>query len=368
MKVVLLHDWLVDFRGGERVLEVFCEMFPDAPLYTLLYKKGSVAPLIEDRKIVASALNKIPGIYDHYRKFLPLFPWAASRLKIVEKADLVLSSSHCVIKGVPRPTQAKHICYVHSPMRYLYDRYDDYFGVDAPLYQRWGMKVFKGYLTRCDRSANDNVDVMLANSRFVQKRISTWYGRTSEVVHPFVELSDMQDIRKDIVKKEPFYLVVSAFAPNKKIDVAVRAFNKNGRILKIVGAGQQERALKALAKDNIEFLGRLPRKDILSYLSRARGLIFPGVEDFGITPLEALAAGTPVVAQRKGGVLDTLNQDVAEFFEKERGKSMEESLNEAIVNFEKRIFERDVLFSISENFSRKNFKKKMLDVVERVMK
>ena len=119
MKVVLLHDWLTDFRGGERVLEVFCEMFPNAPLYTLLYKKGTVGSLIENRKIVTSYLNKIPGIHKHYRKFLPLFPLAASQLKIVEKADLVLSSSHCVIKGVPRPSNAKHICYVHSPMRVL---------------------------------------------------------------------------------------------------------------------------------------------------------------------------------------------------------------------------------------------------------
>ena len=367
MKVVLLHDWLVDFRGGERVLEVFCEMFPCAPLYTLIHKKGTVGPLIEERKIVTSWLDKIPGIYSHYRKFLPLFPGAASGLKIIEKADLVLSSSHCVIKGVPHPPTAKHICYIHSPMRYLYDQYDHYFGLDAPLYQRWGMKVFKRYLTRRDLADNDNVDVMLANSQFVQKRISTWYQRSSEVVHPFVELSDVQDLRKKSVKKEPFYLVISAFAPNKRIDVAIRAFNRNGRVLKIIGAGQQEKMLKALAKDNIEFLGRLSREELLFHLSRARGLVFPGVEDFGITPLEALAVGTPVIAQRKGGVLDTLDESVAELFEEEAGKGMEKSLMEAIERFEKRTFERDVLFVRADRFSRENFKKKMINVIERVV-
>ena len=367
MRVVLLHDWLTDYRGGERVLEVFCEMFPQAPLYTLIYEKGSVGPLIEDRKIVASFLNRIPNIHTHYRKFLPLFPAAASRLKIVEKADLVLSSSHCVIKGVPAPSGAKHICYIHSPMRYLYDQYDHYFGPHAPLYQRWGMKIFKKYLTWRDLADNDNVDVMLANSRFVQKRISTWYQRSSEVVHPFVELSDVQEFRNKPVQKEPFYLVVSAFAPNKRIDMAIEAFNRNGRPLKIIGAGQQERMLRALAKGNIEFLGKLSRRELLSCLSRARGLVFPGIEDFGITPLEALAVGTPVIAQKKGGVLDTLDESVAEFFEEEEGKSMEESLGEAIIRFEKKTFERDVLFNRADGFSREKFKSKVAGIIERVM-
>ena len=367
MKVVLLHDWLTDFRGGERVLEVFCEIFPNAPLYTLLYKKGSASSLIEERKIVASWLNRIPGIHNHYRKFLPLFPLAASHLKIVEKADLVLSSSHCVIKGVRRPSGAKHICYIHSPMRYLYDQYENYFGFDTPLYQRWGMKVFKGYLTHRDLLDNKNVDVMLANSLFVQKRISTWYKRSSEVVHPFVELSDTQNFRQKVVEKEPFFLVVSAFAPNKKIDIAVKAFNKNGRSLKIIGTGQQKSILKALAKDNVQFLGRLSRQEVLYYLSRAQGLVFPGVEDFGITPLEALAVGTPVIAQKKGGVLDTLDESVAEFFEEEEGVALEESLAKAILIFEKREFDREHLFARADKFSRGNFKKKMLGIIERVM-
>ena len=230
------------------------------------------------------------------------------------------------------------------------------------------MKIFKKYLTQYDLCSNNNVDVMLANSRFVQKRILTWYKRYSEIVHPFVELSDIQSFRKENVEKEPFYLVLSAFAPNKKIDVAVKAFNENGRNLKIIGTGQQEGALKYLAQNNIEFLGKLSRKDVLCYLSRAQGLIFPGVEDFGITPLEALSVGTPVIAQKKGGVLDTLNKNVAEFFEKEEGKSIEESLTEAIVNFEKRSFEREVLFSQADSFSKNKFKKKMIDIVERVMR
>ena len=367
MKVVLLHDWLIDFRGGERVLEVFCEMFPSAPLYTLFYKKGMAGPLIEGRKIVASWLNQIPGIHTHYRKFLPLFPLAASQLKIVEEAELLLSSSHCVIKGVAKPPAAKHICYVHSPMRYLYDQYNSYFGSHAPIYQRWGMKVFKGYLTRCDLSDNDNVDVMLANSSFVQKRISTWYKRSSEVVHPFVETSDTINFSKKSIKKEPFYLMVSAFAPNKRIDVAVKAFNKNGRQLKIIGQGQQERELKALARSNVEFLGRLSRKEVLLHLSRAQGLVFPGIEDFGITPLEALSVGTPVIAQKKGGVLDTLDESVAEFFEEETRKNMEDSLNEAVVRFERRSFNRKALLSRPDKFSRQIFKKKMISIVEKVM-
>ena len=366
MKVVLLHDWLTDFRGGERVLEVFCEMFPEAPLYTLVYKKGSAGSVIEEREITTSWLNKIPKVHEHYRKLLPLFPSATSSLKIVEKVDLVLSSSHCVIKGVPRPKGAKHISYIHSPMRYLYDQYDNYFGSDAPLYQRWGMRMFKGYLTRWDIESNKNVDVLLANSRFVQERIMTWYKRSSEVVHPFVELGEIKEFRKKPMSKDQFYLVLSAFAPNKKIDIAVRAFNQNGRKLKIIGNGQQESWLKTMAKDNIEFLGRLSREDVLFYLSRAQALIFPGVEDFGITPLEALAVGTPVVAQKQGGVLDTLDESVAEFFGEE-GATMEISLSEAINRLEQRNFDREKLLARADRFSKKQFKEKIENIIERVM-
>lgn len=362
MKVVLLHDWLTGFRGGERVLEVFCELFPDAPLYTLLHKKGSVPKSIEGRKIVTSFLNEIPGIHDHYRKFLPLFPKAAESLKIIEEADLVLSSSHCVIKGVKKPNGAKHISYIHSPMRYLYDQYDNYFGPSAPWYQRLGIKFFKDYLVNWDLASNANVDVPVANAAFVQQRIKKYYHIDSQIIHPFVELDDF--LTNDPPLKEDFYLMVTAFAPNKKVDLAVRAFNKLGKELRIIGSGQQEGYLKEIAKSNVKFMGNLSREEVVSHFQKANGFVFPGVEDFGITPLESLASGTPIIAYKIGGVLETLNDQVAEFFT----EPTEEGLMKAVERFEERNFDRETLVSRAKEFSKEKFKERIMDLIHKEMK
>jgi len=364
MKVVLMHDWLTGFRGGERVLEVFCEMFPDAPLYTLLYKKGSTTPIIENRKIVTSFLNYIPGIHKHYRKFLPLFPLAASMMKVVEEADLVISSSHCVIKGVKKPLGSKHISYIHSPMRYLYDQYDVYFGPQAPFYQRIGARIFKNYLVDWDLASNSNVDVPIANAKFVQQRIKKYYHIDSDVIHPFVDLKDFREFQKNPIEKEDFYIMVTAFAPNKRVDLAIKAFNKMGKKLKIIGSGQQEQELREMAGEGIEFLGNLSREKVVENFAKAKALIFPGTEDFGITPLESLASGTPVIAFKIGGVLETLTEKVSVFFEEQT----EESLIGAVIEFEKKSFEAEDLFARAEEFSRENFKKNIQELIDSTMK
>lgn len=363
MKVVLLHDWLTGFRGGERVLEVFCQMFPDAPLYTLLHKKGSVPQSIEDRKIVTSFIDRIPSSHSQYRKLLPLFPQAAESLLITEKADLVLSSSHCVIKGVRKPEGSKHLCYIHSPMRYLYDQFDNYFGPQAPWYQRLGIKFFKDSLVDWDKDSNKNVDLFLANSRFVQERIRKFYELESEVVHPFVDLEDFNLTDKAPVK-EDYYLMVTAFAPNKKVSLAIEAFNKMGKKLKIIGSGQQEEMLREMANPNIEFLGNRSRDEVIEYFKKAKAFIFPGVEDFGITPLESLASGTPVIAYKIGGVLETLNESVAEFFEKPE-------LNElisAVERFEKKSFFPETLKARAQEFSKAKFKDEIKTYIEGVLR
>lgn len=364
MKVVLLHDWLTGFRGGERVLEAFCEMFPEAPLYTLIYQKGSTSAIIENRKITSSFLNHILGIHQHYRKFLPLFPKAAESLKIIENADLVLSSSHCVIKGVQKPLGAKHVSYIHSPMRYLYDQYDVYFGKDAPFYQQMGAKVFKDYLVNWDKASNSNVDLMIANSNFVQQRISKYYGTSSVVVHPFVDLKDFRQTQQNLPAKEDYYVMVTAFAPNKRVDLAIEVFNRMKKKLVIIGSGQQERMLRAMANPNIHFLGNVGRDEVIQTLAKARAMIFPGVEDFGITPLEALASGTPVIAFKKGGVLETLNNEVAHFFNDESIESLENAVNE----FELRKMDLSNLLARAEHFSKESFKLKINNQIKMVMK
>jgi glycosyltransferase involved in cell wall biosynthesis len=355
MKVVILHDWLTGFRGGERVLEALCEMFPDAPIYTLIHKKGSTSKTIESKEIVTSFLNYIPGVYKYYPKLLPLMPLAASLLKIKHDCDVVISSSHCVIKGVKKPKGSKHICYIHSPMRYIYDQFDNYFKKSS-LPIKIAAHIFRPFLRWWDKRSNSNVDLFLPNSKFVEKRIHKHYGTSTptKVVHPFVDLDDFKNIQENPPKKEDFYLMVSAFTPNKRLDLAIYAFNHLNLPLKIIGGNPSEiKKYQKHSNPNIQFLGKLPRDQVISYYAKAKAFIFPGVEDFGITPLEANAAGTPLIAFKEGGVLETQNNNTASFFT----NSNKESLIAAIKSHE--IKERGFLVQNSFMFSRNKFKQQI---------
>ena len=363
MEVVLSHDWLTGFRGGERVLEVFCEIFPKAPLYTLIYEPGSTSDIIEDRQIVTSPLQKISGITKSYRKFLPLFPWAIEQTKVQHQAKLMLSSSHCVIKGLKKPIGCTHISYLHSPMRYIYDQFENYFG-SAPLVQKLGAHICRPYLQYWDYITNSNVDHFLANANFVQDRITNYYHKQSQVIHPFVDLKDFKEIQASPPMKEEFYLMVTAFAPNKRVDLAIEAFNRLGFELRIVGSGQDEGKLKTMAQENIKFLGHVSRQEIVGLMSKAKAFIFPGVEDFGITPLESLASGTPIIAYRAGGVLETLNSTVAHFFE----GTQPEDLVDAVSTFSAEDYKTSDLFDRADQFSKENFRKKIEFFIETKLK
>jgi glycosyltransferase involved in cell wall biosynthesis len=361
-KVAILHDWLTGFRGGEWILEALCEVFPLSPLYTLIYEPGKTSSAIEQRQIYSSFLNSIPGIGRHYRKFLPMFPMATRSLKIDPAIETIISSSHCVIKGVLKPKNAYHLSYVHSPMRYMYDQFDSYFGPasGAPLYQQWGAHAFRPYLTAWDRSSNSNVDMLVANSSFVRERIRRFYQRDAVVVHPFVEMSDFSGTTD--VAKEDFFLMVTAFAPNKRVDLAIAAFNELGLRLKIIGAGQENARLRTMAGPGIEFLGgTIDRSGVISHMKRARAFVFPGVEDFGITPLEALAAKTPVIAFRAGGVLETLDEFDSIFFD----DPTPDSLCAGVREFLKRERVGDFQFDSSKmaRFSRSRFKSEITDLL-----
>jgi len=314
LDVVLAHDWITGFRGGERVLDAFCELYPQAPLYTLIHDPGTASKRIEERKIHTSFIGAVPGAKTKYRMLLPILPWAARAMTIQEPCRVLLSSHHCVIKGIKKPQDAIHISYVHSPMRYMYDQYDNYFGHSASWPIRLGGRVFRPYLVNWDIATNDNVDVMIANSNFVRERIRKFYGRDAEVIHPFVDLNDFTEIRGQQTLKQDYFVMVSAFAPNKRVDLAIEACNRLRRPLKIIGSGQLEASLRSLAGPTIEFLGNRSRLEVIQILAGAQAFIFPGVEDFGITPLESLAAGTPVVAFRAGGVLETLTDADTLFF------------------------------------------------------
>lgn len=297
LRVVLIHDWLTGMRGGEKVLESLCRRWPDAPLYTLLHKGGSCSPAIENRRIVTSVLNKLPGVLRYYRYTLPLMPWA-SRWRLPE-CDLVFSSSHCVAKGVPVPRGATHLCYCHTPMRYAWHMKDSYFrGV-----KRWLADKALSRLREWDRRTAAGVTHFIANSEVVRQRIRDCYDRDAVVIHP---PADTDFYCPAAVPRENFYLILSAFAPYKRLDLAIEACRKLGRKLVVIGTGQDEKKLKSLADNNIQFLGWQPDDVLRDHLRRCAALLFPGEEDFGIVPVEAQACGAPVIAYGRGGATETV--------------------------------------------------------------
>ncbi len=354
LRVALVHDWLTGMRGGEKVLEVLCKLFPEAPLFTLLHVRGSVSAVIEDRVITTSPLQYMPSSATKYRHYLPLFPVFAEMTK-ARDCDLVISTSHAVAKAmVSRNGRSPlHLCYIHTPMRYVWDRFDDYFGpkkVGRYMSRNFFWPVAKG-LQQYDRATSDRVDVFVANSRFVAERVKRIYNREAEVVAPPVDVDRFADLHR---QPEDWYLVVSALVPYKRVDHAIVACAALRRPLKIVGCGPEERQLRALASElgaHVEFCGYVTDDDLGFYFSHARGLLFPGVEDFGIVPVEAISAGCPVIALGEGGVLDSMTDKTAVFYSDESP----DGLKRAICEFESRSFVTDELITRAQVFSEEAF-------------
>jgi glycosyltransferase involved in cell wall biosynthesis len=302
LRVILVHDWLTGMRGGEKVLEVMCRRWPSAPLYTLIHQRGSVSREIEDRQVVTSALQKLPWIERYYRYMLPLMPTAVG-WKLPE-CDVVFSSSHCVAKGVTPPPGALHLCYCHTPMRYAWHMQNAYFqerGWSRP--KRWLANKILARLREWDRRTAETVTHFIANSDVVRRRIRDCYGRDAIVIHPPV---DTNFYCPADVLREDYYLILSAFAPYKRLDLAIDACRKLGRRLVVIGSGQDEKKLRRFADERIQFLGWQPDEVLRDHLRRCSALLFPGEEDFGIVPVEAQACGTPVIAYAQGGATETV--------------------------------------------------------------
>lgn len=363
-RVALVHDWLTGMRGGERCLEVFCELFPDAPLYTLLHVPGRVSPVIEARRIVTTFVQRLPRAASGYRHYLPLFPLALSRFDL-KRYDLVLSLSHCVAKGVRTPRGALHVCYCFTPMRYVWDLYDDYFGRGAALPVRLLAPPVTAALRRWDRQTA-GVDHFVAISRHIAERIHRAYGRPADVIYPPVDVRRFQ-----LGEPEDFYLVVSALAPYKRVDLAVTAATRLRRRLVVVGTGPEADRLRALAGPTIEFLGWRPDDEVADLFARCRAVLFTGVEDFGIVPLEAAAAGRPTIALARGGALETMvglgeegaEQPTAVFFEEQTV----DALTGAIREFETQDhrFDPKALRAHAERFDRPAFRRQIGEYIER---
>jgi glycosyltransferase involved in cell wall biosynthesis len=364
MKVALVQDWLTGMRGGEKILEVLCELFPDATVFTLLHNEGAMSPAIERMKIKNSFIQHLPMKAAKYRHYLPLMPLAMSSLDF-SGYNLIISTSAAVAKGAIPRDGATHICYCNSPMRYVWDQYEEYFGKGrAGCLTRSGMSLVAPYLRRWDVRTCGRVHYFIANSHNVAERISRIYHRTSDVIYPPVSTGQFTVSEKD----DGYYLVVSALVPYKRVDLAIEAFNNYGERLLVVGSGPEREKLEKRANKNIEFLGWQSGENLAALYAGCRALIFPGVEDFGIVPLEAMASGKPVVAFGEGGALETVvahgDSSTGVFFY----ESTVEALTSAITALAHMTLDPYAIRRHAEKFDRAIFKQQMTEYIAQRLK
>jgi len=332
MKTALVHDWLVTIGGSEKCLEIFHGLFPEAPLYTLVYNQKSAQELgFDDNQVHASFLQRFPKAQKWYRKYLPFYPLAVEQFDLKDY-DLILSSSHAAAKGVLTRTGQMHICYCHTPMRYAWDLTHEYLrdhGLDRGI-KGMAARFFLHYLRQWDSLTANRVDFFIANSQYTARRIWRVYRRKADVIYPPVE------INCPLCKKEDYFLFVSRLVPYKRADLVVASFTELGLPLVVIGDGPHLNKCVQSAGKNIKFLGYQENNVVKEMMSKARALVFAAEEDFGIVPVEAQACGTPVIAYGRGGILETVipikdqNQDEATgiFFQEQSVNSLTAAVQE----------------------------------------
>lgn len=358
MKVALIHDWLTGSRGGEKVLEALCDLYPDAPIYTLVHIPGSVSKEIESHRIHASPLQHAPFVRKFYRNYLPLFPTLIEKFDL-QKYELIISSSHCVAKGVIPSDKAYHISYCFTPMRYIWSHYDDYFGDHRTGFpKRQILPIVSRRLRAWDVASCDRVDDFVSISQCVAERIRRFYGRESTIIYPPV---DVQFFTPSEEPPQDYYLVVSALVPYKRIEVAIEAFNRRRSRLVIVGAGPEMNRLRKLASSSIEFVGRVDAETLRGLYRKAKGLIHPGEEDFGISMVEAIACGCPVLSYAAGGALEiVVDEQTGLFFNELTAAALLETVDKADgFSFNKNLMRRTSL-----RFSLDHFKSEFQTLVQ----
>ena len=357
MKVAIIHYWLVNMRGGEKVIEALLDIYPDADIYTHVINPEKISEKIQQRVVGTSFIQKLPKANKLYQFYLPLMPYALEQLDL-RAYDLVISSESGPAKGVITNPDALHICYCHSPMRYVWDMYHDY-REQASFIKRLVMPMIMHRLRLWDLATSFRVDHFVANSSFIQQRIRKYYHRDSEIIYPPVAVDDfyMSDEVGD------FYLMVGQLVAYKNTRLAVEAFNESGRSLIIIGAGDELDELRLLAKKNITLLGYQEFEVIKHHYAHCKALIFPGVEDFGIVPVEAMASGRPVIALRKGGAIDTVLENVTGLFFNEPTIM---SLNQAVGQFEQTIddFDSVAIQKHARQFDKTVFIQKINDFIQ----
>ncbi len=362
-RVALVHDWLTGMRGGERALEVVCDLQPDADIFTIVHVPGTVSSTIAAHRIRASPLSHLPGIRHVYRYCLPLFPLAVELLDL-DDVDLVISTSHCAAKGVVTRPGARHLCYCFTPMRYAWDQFDQYFGPAriGTLGSALARPVL-GRMARWDARTADRVSRYVAISHYVAGRIGRYYNREAAVVYP---PADTEFFTPGDRQPEGYALVVSALVPYKRIDVAIDAARLAGMPLKVIGQGPERARLEAHAAGaEVEFLGFQPDDSVRDCYRRAAAVLLPGEEDFGIVPVEAQACGRPVVALGVGGACETVLDRITGVLVAE---PTADAFAEGLAAVRRLPFDPAVARAHAEGFGRAKFATAMTRLIEDTMK
>jgi glycosyltransferase involved in cell wall biosynthesis len=361
MRVAIVHYWLVGMRGGEKVLEAICELYPSADIFTHVVVPESISPAIASHRIVTSFIAKLPRAKYWYKKYLPLMPLALEQLDLRDY-DLIISSESGPAKGIIPPAHAVHVCYCHSPMRYIWNMYHDYRSASG-LLTRTAMTLFSHYLRNWDQGSSARVDLFVANSHNVSSRIRKYFRRESDVVFPPVDVGAFEQVTASDVGD--YYLMVGELVGYKRADLVVDAFNASGKRLIVIGGGEMLDALRRRALPNITIMGPQPFAVLRHHYARCLALIFPGEEDFGIVPVEAMASGRPVIAFGRGGATETVVDGVT-------GVLFSEQTTEALANAIKR--SETISFSATDiarhaaGFSKEHFKHQMRRSVERALR
>jgi glycosyltransferase involved in cell wall biosynthesis len=370
MKVAIIHYWFITRRGGEKVVESILKLYPDADIYTLFYDEDTYGNYLKRHQIYTSKYNT-PFFRKHYQKIFPLYPSAIKSLKLRKNYDLIISSESGPAKGIKINNKAKHICYIHSPMRYCWGFTDEYLKSMNPIIRPVANFFFKR-LKKWDKTTIDNVDLYIANSINVAKRVKKFYKREAKVVYPPIASKLFKKPLDFKIEKE-FFLSFGAITPYKKIDLLVDCFNKNGKKLIVIGNGSEKEKLVKKANKNIEFKGFLETSELEYYIKKSKALIFPGEEDFGMIPLEVMALGIPVIAFKKGGALETvvekkekINESSGIFFKEQNIKSLQGALD-FFINKEK-YFDPDWIRNHAKKFEEDNFLQQFSVEIEKKLK
>jgi glycosyltransferase involved in cell wall biosynthesis len=353
MKVAIVHDWLNGMRGGEKVLESLLELYPEATIYTLFFEPVKVSKTIAGRRIVTSWLQRVPGIFQHYRHFLPFFPRAVESFDLTG-FDLVISSSHAVAKAARAAPGALHVCYCHTPMRYVWD--PSSYAMRG--HQRAALRTVSPRLKRWDRESSVGVDFFIANSEFVRGRIRQYYDRDATVIYPPVDVRFFTPSAE--TAREDFYLAAGALVPYKRFDLVLEAFARLGRRLVVAGSGPELKRLKGLAGANVEFTGWVSASELRRLFRSARAFVFAGREDFGIMPVEARACGCPVIALAEGGVPESVEDGISGILFATQDA---QAIGEAVRRFENVKWPVEQVRSQVERFGSERFKREVHDFI-----